>query len=128
MMNTTDKREYLRMGAEFYAQGRLQDAYTAYDKSVQIDSNFAEGYGGRGYALQDLGDLQGALRDYSKAVELDSDYADGYLNRAILKYRLKDSSAMSDANKAKILYQAQLNYGGVQRAAGLAQHIMLTTM
>lgn len=124
MMNTTDKREYLRIGAEFWNQRRFQDAYEAYNKAVEIDPNFAEGYGGRGYALQDLGDLEGALRDYTKAVELDSNYADGYMNRAVLRFKLNEINlALQDAIEAKCSYLAQNNIAGHRRASAFINHI-----
>lgn len=125
MLNTTDKREYLRMGAEFWNQGRFQDAYEAYSKSVQIDPNFAEGYGGRGYALQDLGDLEGASRDYSKAIELDPTYADGFSNRGVVRLKLgKYKLAKEDAVKAKELYLAQSNSAGYQRASAFERFLI----
>ena len=66
-----------------------------------MDSDYAEAYNTRGFALTGLGKMEEALRDFDKAISLKPDFDSAYANRAFTNMVLgNDSAAMEDAEKA----------------------------
>lgn len=119
-----NKQNYLDLGATLWYNRDYQGAYNAYNQAIIIDSNYAEAYCGRAYALQDLGRYQEAVNDYSKAIEINPSYADAYLNRAIVFLILKNKkNAKTDALKAMNLSQNQNNQMSFMRAKRLLEEL-----
>lgn len=112
-----NKQNYLDLGATLWYNRDYQGAYNAYNQAIILDSNYAEAYCGRAYALQDLGRYKESLNDYSKAIEINPSYADAYLNRAIVLFILKDKkNAKIDALKSMDLSRNQNNQISFMRA------------
>ncbi len=58
--------------SRLYLEDDFEGAREAVDRTLRIDSGYAEGYRERGIIRQEIdGDLAGALTDYARAVELD---------------------------------------------------------
>jgi tetratricopeptide (TPR) repeat protein len=95
--------QYLKDGISFYDQGDYNQAMTAFQKTVQEDPNYAEGY----YNLGLLYDLQGnfaeAIKAYENTVRIDPNvgtvlknltqdyYAAGKLEEAMNSIKLAES-------------------------------------
>jgi tetratricopeptide (TPR) repeat protein len=101
---------YLVQGNEFYAQGQYNEALGAYECAIQLDSNNAAAYNGRGNVKRQLQDYAQAIVDYNKAIELDSSIAIFYNNRGWSYYNLGNLDlALDDFNEA-ITLDDQLAY------------------
>jgi len=61
--------------------GNHERAMQYYDRAIQMNPNFADGYSNRGVEKFNLGDKAGALADYNKAIEIDPQHAMAYYNR-----------------------------------------------
>jgi len=120
-----NKQEYLALGAQRWYQGDMKGAYESYDQAIQLDSNYAEAYCGRGYALQDLCQYQAAFDDYSRAIGLNPELADAYINRATLRYQVRDfTDAIEDAERAAELFSIQGNMEGFVRSKSFVEHAL----
>ena len=74
------------MGNAFKQQGDLEAAIASYNKALDIDPDFAEGYNNRGSTLKDQGKLDAAIASYQEALSLRPNYAEAHYNVAnILK-------------------------------------------
>jgi predicted O-linked N-acetylglucosamine transferase (SPINDLY family) len=63
------------MGIALQAQGKLDEAITAYNKALSLKPDYAEAYNNMGLALQAQGKLDEAIAAYNKALSLKPDYA-----------------------------------------------------
>ena len=91
-------------GYDRYESGDYQGAVADYDKTIQLDPQFANAYYNRGHAKRDLGDFQGAILDYDEVIKLNPQDAPAYSARAFAKYKLGDTAgAKEDGVKAKEL-------------------------
>jgi len=68
---------------------------------LELKSDDAGIYYGRGLVRQEGKDLNGALADYSKAIAIDPSLAQAYANRAVIEtLQNKKVEAANDFNKA----------------------------
>jgi tetratricopeptide (TPR) repeat protein len=75
------------LGDLWLRRGEYDRAREAFTQLVQLRPNDAQGYLGRGFAHETLGDLVQASVDYSTAIRLQPDEGSGYLMRAQLRQR-----------------------------------------
>ena len=61
----------------------------AADQSIQLKPNYAEAWGNRGNALQDLKRYEEALASHERALELKPNYAEGWSNKGAVLNELK---------------------------------------
>ena len=76
-----------------------QQAVDDLTKSIELKPNYAEAYGERGKAYNNLGDYQQAIKDCTKAIELKPDYADAYYYRGFSWAKLNDFGLSSNDYK-----------------------------
>ncbi len=115
--------DYVKSAAQKELLGDYIGSIQAYNKAIELDSNYVAAYNNRGIAKGNLGDYHGAIQDYNKAIELDSKYADAYNNRGNSKRGLGDTrGAMQDYNKATELNpnfaDAYINTGNTKLVYG----------
>jgi tetratricopeptide (TPR) repeat protein len=61
-----------------------------YNKTIELDPNYAEAYNNRGNAYSGLKEYERAIEDYNKTIELDPNYAKAYTNRELARNKLKE--------------------------------------
>ena len=72
-----------------------------FNKAIELNSNYADAYFGRGNTKGKLSDYKGAILDFDKAIELNPDLAIAYMGRGLAKHFLGDNDgACIDWNKA----------------------------
>jgi len=104
-------------GLAAYDKNDLDGAIAAYDESIGIDANFADGYLYRGIARYAKKDFDGAIADYSKAIELEPT-ALAYLDRGIALAAKRDfDRAMTDYDSAIRVFR---NYAEAYYWRGIA--------
>lgn len=114
---------YVARGKAF-AQHRNQyeQAFLAFNKAIDIDSEYAEAYISRGYLSQLNGQYDQAISDYSKAIEIQPQSAAAYINRGDSYIKIGQyDKAILDFNKAieiKPHQAAYLNRGSAYDAKG----------
>jgi tetratricopeptide (TPR) repeat protein len=87
---------YTRMG-----EGDVDGALASYERALQLNPRFAEGYLSRGSAREKKGDLEGGLADCEKALALNPRLPKAYNNRAILRTSGGDhEGAIADCSRA----------------------------
>eukprot|EP00039_Didymoeca_costata_P026882 m.16911 g.16911 ORF g.16911 m.16911 type:complete len:498 (+) comp5836_c0_seq2:186-1679(+) len=94
-----------KQGNEFFKSGKYEEALTAYDEALAIDSNNTEIasklYYNKAIALSKLRRNEEALRDCNKALELDPSYVKALVKRARLKIELENyEEAVRDCEAA----------------------------
>jgi tetratricopeptide (TPR) repeat protein len=76
-------------------------ALAAYDKAVQIDPHFTQGYAERAEIYYERKQYREAIKDYDRVIEADPKAGGAYNDRALAKSELNDSySAISDFSSA----------------------------
>ena len=104
-------------------KGDYADAIADYDRSLEINPQYAEAYGNRGVAKSQKGNYKGALTDYDRSLEINPQYAEVYNNRGNAKAGIGDyAGALADF--AKVLEinpmnaKAYYNRGIVKNSMG----------
>jgi tetratricopeptide (TPR) repeat protein len=103
-------KDYFRSGNTKQSQKDYQGALADYNRSIQIDPNYADAYSGRGYLkATQLQDVRGGLSDLDRAVQLKPNSALAYVSRAGIKYeRLKDrAGGIADLQSAAKIFQQE---------------------
>lgn len=73
----------------------------AYNKTIQLDSDFVYAYYNRAEIKVMQEDYRGAILDYNEAIRKDSDFAEAYYNRGLCRLKLKDNTrGLDDLRKA----------------------------
>ena len=78
MTSPVDAKIYYNDGIALYSSGRLEEAISAYEKAIQLNSDKADAHYNKGNALAALGRYQAAVIAYDKAIKLSPDDADIY--------------------------------------------------
>ena len=115
---------YNSRGAIYGEKGLLDQALMDFNKSIELDSNYAEAYSNRGSAYSNKGLLDQALADLSKAIELQPGNGKIYGNRgAVYQNKGLLDNAILDFNKSIELEPnfsvAYHNRGSVYEMKGL---------
>jgi tetratricopeptide (TPR) repeat protein len=84
--DSTNAEAYLNRGLDYYNNGDLDNAISAYDQAIQLNTNYAEAYNNRGQSYSDRGDLDHAIHDYDQAIQLNPNLAEAYNNRGVAYY------------------------------------------
>ena len=92
------------LGAANSALGRMQIASEAFEKVIQINPKYADGFNNLGVVLQNQGKLDEAIKAYKSALSLKPEYADAHNNMA---NALKNQSKLNEAIKA---YKKAVNF------------------
>lgn len=103
--------------------GRSNEAISCYERSIEIDPEYAQAYNNFGIVYRDLGNLDRALDYYKKALDLDPDYAEAYINRGCALEEMgllkeAEDSCKQALDLAPNSYAALNNLGKVQMLLG----------
>ena len=92
---------YNNRGNAYTSQGQYDLAMEDYDKSINLDPNYAHPLNNRGVLHKRKGELDLAMKDFEAAINLDPNYADPFLNRAELREKQGDlAAALKDFDEA----------------------------
>lgn len=95
---------YYKLGAVNYQIGEYQLAISHYNKSININTNYAKSYHGRGLVYHQLDNYYLALADYNQAIVINPYIATFYQNRAKLRLQMLDyQGAIEDYYQAMII-------------------------
>lgn len=72
------------MGDIWMRQGDLEYALELYDRAVEIDPEWSDGYTARANCLAELGQIEEAWSDVERAIELDPDNPEAHFVKGIL--------------------------------------------
>lgn len=75
--------DYLIQGASYLHEGKINEAISALNKTIEMEPSTFLGYSARGYAYGEKSQIDKAISDYSRAIELNPGYVDVYINRGI---------------------------------------------
>ena len=73
---------YNNRGNAYTQEGQYDLAIQDYDKSINLNPNFAKPLNNRGVVYKKQGDYDRALQDFNAAIFIDLNYADAFANRA----------------------------------------------
>ncbi|MDE5577770.1 MAG: tetratricopeptide repeat protein [Oscillospiraceae bacterium] len=93
--------DYFRRGIACAKNKQFQKAIDCFNKSIEINGDFAPTYNSRGNSYADLKQYDKAVEDYNKAIELNPNDSMVYCNRGNSYSNLKQyDNAIEDYNKA----------------------------
>ena len=69
----TSAIDFYRQGYDLWSQGKFAEALAAYDKSIQLNPNYADAYAGRASCLNGLNRYSEALAAIDRAIQLNAD-------------------------------------------------------
>ena len=74
------------------------------NRSIEINSNYAESFINRGVTFNVLNEPEKAIKDFTNAIKINPQISDAYLNRAITnQYLGNKDNVCPDLNKAQEL-------------------------
>lgn len=68
-------------GNAYASRGQYGLAIQDYNKSIELNPNYAKPYNNRGVAYQKSGEYDAAIKDFDAAINLDPNYANAFANR-----------------------------------------------
>lgn len=96
---TNSFKFYFNLGMAEARTGKYKEAESAYNKSIELNPDYAPAYLFRGILEHGQGRFEQAAKDYTKAIEIDENTIDAYFNRAqiALGKKSKDEEELKDA-------------------------------
>ena len=89
------------MGVTAAETGRIDQAYFAFKRAIDINPKHPDAYNNFGNVLKDQDKLEEAIKAYTKAISIKPDYADAYNNMGIvLRHQGKPDEAIAAYNRA----------------------------
>ncbi|MEO1209780.1 MAG: tetratricopeptide repeat protein [Cyanobacteria bacterium J06638_20] len=121
--NPNSDLAWFYQGYSFVELKRYVEGVAAYDKALDIKSDYHEAWYNRGVALDDLGQKDAAIASYDKALEFKPDYYKAWYNRGVALSDLgqKDAAIASYDKVLEIkpdFHQAWSNRGVALSALG----------
>ena len=88
-------------GWKLFSKGDYNGAKNLFDEAVQLNSDNAQAYYGRGTSYGELKQNERAIQDFSKAIQLNPNLEEAYYNRGTVYADLEEYElALQDFNKA----------------------------
>ncbi|QDU39293.1 TPR repeat-containing protein YrrB [Maioricimonas rarisocia] len=92
---------YMLRGIGYRRQGRLDEAMSEFDRSIELNPDFADTWNNRGLVRLMQNDLDAAEADFDRAIELRPDLAEPYANRGVVHRRRNQlGKAIADYTRA----------------------------
>jgi tetratricopeptide (TPR) repeat protein len=104
--DTVNKRQdnasaWNNLGAAYFRAGRYDKSAWCFDRSIELDRNYADPYSNRGNIYLHEGLCELAIRDYDRAIALKPDFALAYYNRGKARAATGHAAeAVADYDKA----------------------------
>ncbi|MDS4059927.1 MAG: tetratricopeptide repeat protein [Candidatus Contendobacter sp.] len=101
LQNPTNAKLLNNLGSAYYRLGRLEEAFAAYSRALELDDRLVDAYVGRGAVNIDQGEYEKAIRDCAAAIDLSRSHAKAFNNRglAYMKHGYLDR-ALEDLREA----------------------------
>lgn len=100
-INKLNYADYLYGGFAKFEDKDFEGAIADFTKAIEINSDSADVFFGRGLAKQHLDDHVGALKDFNQAIGIGLEFEEVYYSRGLTKEALEDyQGAIADYNKA----------------------------
>lgn len=80
-LSSMDKVLHINQGHLFGKSKNWQMSLACYEKAIDIEPNYAEGYFSRGNAFLELGRLEDAIVSYEQAISISPSYLEAHINR-----------------------------------------------
>lgn len=94
-------RAWSSVGYLLSKQEQAEDAISAYDKAIEMKTDYAGAYYNRGRQKVELDQYLDAIEDLDKAINLNFDEAKAYIFRGIAKFEIdKHADAFTDLDRA----------------------------
>lgn len=97
-----------RQGEDLFAEGRLEDALSAFHKALELDPDNAAAHNNAGVVYWQTGDRQTALHHFNEAVRIDPQQEDAVSNRD------NALSSLQQENQAEKSKPRKLHIGGTK--------------
>ena len=78
-------RDFMVLGKQYFAQKKLDQALTEYNRAIYLYPEEAAPYHGRAWVYLEQSHYQAAEYDFDKAISLDKGFAPAYLGRSLAK-------------------------------------------
>ncbi len=96
-----EPRPYNGRGKVYYELGNILEAFSDFNRAIEIKPDYVEAYNNRGIIYKKRGDLKQALSDFNKAIEINPGYEKAYNNRGAIYYEQNNiAQASSDYSRA----------------------------
>lgn len=100
IISAQNPRKYLKVGEEFYENGKYIDAIDQFSKAIDEDPDYKDAYEFRAKAYEDIEEYKAAREDYEKLGIFDEKNEDYFYNGARLSFILGDyEDALLKLNK-----------------------------
>lgn len=127
--NGDDKLSLFARGSAYLKLDKLEEAVIDFDKSLEIDSNYARAYHLRGLAKVGMGNQKEALENFNRAIELDPEYGAAYYSRATLHTQMgNEDLAVEDAEMVTHLTNKSVEEFANESNIWRSQHLRLEAM
>ena len=73
--------DYYNRGVDFFYKSQYELALKAFEKAIELKSDYVDAWSGKGVSLGELGRHEEALKAFEKAIELKPDYASAWYNK-----------------------------------------------
>ena len=80
--------DYYNRGVDFYYKSQYELALKAFEKAIELKSDYVEAWSGKGATLGGLGRHEEALKAFEKAIELKPNYALAWYNKGVTLTKL----------------------------------------
>ena len=101
----TNARAANAAATALFQERRPAEAFTCYDRAIQLEPDNPRWRSNRGNAHLALGQFELALADYNGAIRIDSTLGGAFVNRAVCEFQLKRyDEAMADVGRARSLH------------------------
>ncbi len=81
---------YLKLGNYFFGHNQIEKSIKLYNKSININPNFAPAHHNLGIVYYKEGKFDKAIEEFKKAIENDKSYAKAYDSLALLYFELDE--------------------------------------
>lgn len=107
--NPRQKVALITRGVAHLKSGHLDEAIADFDRSIQVDPDYARAFHMRGLAKEGKREHEAALADFDKAVELSPEYGAAYYSRSALYAKMgKEDLAAEDIEMVAHLTNANI--------------------
>ena len=85
-LKNKDAKNFNNRGVANVKRGNFSQAFTDFNKAIELDPNFAEAYNNRSNLFVQRGDFTRALSDLNKSIKINPDFEGAYFNRGNIYY------------------------------------------
>ena len=96
-----DAEAYVLRGDWYSDSENYEQAFSEYNRAIEIDPQYADAYNARGGVYYGEGEFDKAIADFDKAITINPNDGDAYLTRGIYLMKMGENQrAISDLERA----------------------------